>query len=105
MPRKFVIVIDGINQQQERDFGSFLSEFGTWWHWLSNVWLLRTDEREADLSNRKLIEKIQQVEEYSNAVVLEIDNVKGYSTRLPEKSGSQSRDWLNKYFYHRDNDT
>jgi hypothetical protein len=99
MPRKFVIGVEGISQQQEREFGSFLSEYGTWWHWLSNVWLLTTNR--SDIDRKTIIDTIHEIDKHANAMILEVDNIKSYSSILPEKSSALSRNWISRYFVTR----
>jgi hypothetical protein len=100
MIRKFVIATEALTQQQERELGSFLSEYGTWWHWLSNIWLLRTEKD--GITTNTIRSKIESLNEVSDIMILEINGVKSYSGMAPKSSAEQSRSWISKYFFDRD---
>lgn len=72
--RKFVVII---KEETSEDISSFLKyieqqRFG-WWHWVSNVWLLTTHDKQ--MSARKIRDKLTQITGKKTTMVLEVGSV------------------------------
>jgi hypothetical protein len=73
MKRRFIVAIDGMTDQQESTFISYIQNQGLgWWHWIGNFWLLVSIDKKlnADEIRDKLLEIVP--EKYS--LVLEVHN-------------------------------
>jgi hypothetical protein len=98
MARRFVITTATLTQEDERELGSFLSEHGTWWHWVANTWLFQTEEK--DINTREIRDKIRELNDKNDIMVLEINDIKNYSGSGPKGKAEQIEGWIRKYFWN-----
>lgn len=71
MTRRFVIAADKLTPDQEKEFKDFLHEFGGYWHWIENFWLLVV-EGDEDISSEKIRDKVKALNKASRVLVLEV---------------------------------
>jgi hypothetical protein len=75
---------------KNKDFGPLFEEiqsFGSWWHYMENVWIVSTNEVAADAMARRLFKHITQ----SDALLV-TRLTRDYQGWLPKDAW----DWLNK---------
>jgi hypothetical protein len=97
--RHFVIAVQGLQPDQERQLADYVAAFGNWWHWIDNLWLLVTSD--TDIKTRAIVQKITELNSASNAVVFEFPEDIDWSARLPRDDKSDSvagGEWLYRYW-------
>src|SRR6185369_12616702 len=94
MIRRFVVAVEGLTPQEVKTLNDYLHEFGAYWHWIDNFWLLVvTQEREVSAS--KIRERIAQMNGKARSLVLEVGEDIDWSGRgSPRTDGKNQHDWL-----------
>ena len=96
MMRRFVIGIDSLSTEQEAEFHRFLRDHGTWWHWISNMWLF-VPKKEATIDVNAIREAVKKIDGGVRLFVMEIsEDVDWVARGRPNAQGSRMGDWLSK---------
>lgn len=75
MKKRFVICINDATKAQEEAFISFIRDHNlSWWHWLSNLWLL--SDKEGKLTAAQIRDELKTIFYNKQNLVLEITNEK-----------------------------
>jgi|SRR5450759_2302786 hypothetical protein len=94
MKRRFVIAADKLTSEQDKELRDFLHEFGGYWHWIDNFWLLAVDGEE-DISAAKIRDKVRALNEDSRVMVLEIGaDIDWAGSGKRGARGKDQHDWL-----------
>jgi hypothetical protein len=94
MKRRFVVAADKLSTEQEKEFRRFLTQFGGFWHWIDNFWLLAVGGEE-DISVAQIRDKVHAINPASRIIVLEVGNDVDWAGRGKKNSaGKNQHDWL-----------
>ena len=98
MKKRYIVNIDGnTTPQEDEKFSAFLNEKKiSWWHWLSNTWLV-VDTSDL-IKAQNLRDKIIEIYNGKNNLVIEIPDggVRyGYGPKTPEKDMFK---WIKEYW-------
>lgn len=95
MKRRFIIGIEGLSREQEDKFRDYLEERGSWWHWIGNLWLFCTESADSSISAKAIREKIVEINEGIDTLVMEVSEEKDWSARSSANSkGRRIYNWL-----------
>jgi hypothetical protein len=102
MTRRFVIAADKLTAEQDKAFKDFLHEFGGYWHWIDNFWLLAV-EGEEDISAGKIRDKIRAINNDSRSLVLEVGaDIDWAGVGKKNAAGRNQHDWLKETWATKD---
>jgi hypothetical protein len=92
MSKRYLVAINGIKKDDEKDFIEFLrSKNILWWHWIEGCWLL-VDESDED--NKIVIrDYLKELESSRRCLIFEIENTGnwiGFGPKTPKNMFS----WL-----------
>lgn len=92
MMRRFVIGVSGLSKDKSTAFKDTLNEYGGWWHWIGNFWLLVTDDEDLDVE--VLRDRLSSLEA-ERAVVFEFpEDISWATLGGVNKDGKHMADWL-----------
>ena len=102
MTRRFLIGIDSLTADQEVEFHRFLSKNGTWWHWISNMWLFVPDEG-ATIDVDAIRDEVKRVSGNARLIAMELAEDIDWAVRAqPNAQGGRMGDWLRKQWIGKD---
>ena|SRR5258707_919884 len=91
--RRFIIGIDGLNAAEEKEFRAFIGEYGAWWHWIGNMWLLTT--KDEDISIAQIRDRIREINPTARVVVFETtQSLDWTASRTVNAKGKVMSEWL-----------
>ena len=93
MSKKFVVGVSGLSDDEKSQFKAFVKENGWgWWHWIDELWLLSTT---GNKDSTEIRDKIIEIAQDSNAIVLEIEPVT-WRSYGPESDDVSFSTWLKR---------
>jgi hypothetical protein len=94
MSRRFVIAVDGLTSEQEKQLREFAGKHGGWWHWIDNFWLLHSRDGES-ISAAKIRDRIVAINPSAKCVVFEFpEDLDWAATGDKNAKGRGMSDWL-----------
>jgi hypothetical protein len=98
MTRRFVIGIDSLIPEQEDDFNRFLTQHGTWWHWISNMWLFVPKKGASETTDVNSIRAaVKKINPTARLLVMEIpEDITWAAKGAPNSQGGRIGDWLKR---------
>jgi hypothetical protein len=61
MNRRFVIGVEGLTKDQERELRDYLASLGAWWHWIENLWFLSSKKEDEAISTEAIRDRITDI--------------------------------------------
>jgi hypothetical protein len=93
MKRRFVIGIDPLDADQEKQFREYIAKRGSWWHWIGNLWLMTTTDEE--ISAAEIRDFIFTLSPNARVVVFEFqEDIAWAASGNKNASGKRLYDWL-----------
>ena len=89
MKKRFIICINNSTKEQDEEFMTFIrSNNLSWWHWLSNIWLI--SDKQGKLTASQIRDEIKIIFDNEYNLVLEINNEKdtwaGFGPKTEDKN-------------------
>jgi hypothetical protein len=96
MTRRFVIGVESLTPEQEEKFRKFLDRSNSgFWHWISNFWLIATDDRKIDAS--EIVDAIKKINPDARAIAIEFPADLDWATLGKKNAKGQTMSgWLEK---------
>ncbi len=93
MTRRFVIGIEGLAREEERQFRDYLRDQGSWWHWIDNLWLFVTEDETINV--RSIRDQAKEINNDIRCLVLEIPgDIDWAGSGKKNAKGKSMYDWL-----------
>jgi hypothetical protein len=102
MTRRFVIGIDKLDDRQNKEFTDYLRDFGGWWHWIDNLWLLAVEGNQS-ITAQSIQQKVSSINQDARVIVLEVGaDIDWYGKGALNASGKNQHDWFKKTWLGKD---
>lgn len=92
MKKRFVLAIEGLNADEQKQVTELISDGYSWWHWIDGFWLVV--DNTGELTPTKLREMTKGVNENSTRLVIEISDSQNWSGYGPNSENRNMFDWL-----------
>jgi hypothetical protein len=92
MSRRFAIGIRDTTEAQRKALREYFIENGSWWNWITNFWLVTTDE---DVTASELRDKILEITPGAYSMVIEVSGEGTWSGFGPKSEKRNMFNWMN----------
>jgi hypothetical protein len=101
MRRRFVIAAEGLTDEQETEFRTYIKTKGAWWHWIANFWLLTTTDQK--LNTAEIRDQLKTLNGDVTTVVFEFPEDVDWATfGKKNASGKEMTEWLKESWAKKD---
>lgn len=91
-----VVAVEDTSAEQRNIISAYLEEIGGYWHWMQNLWLVKTnEERSAPEVRDAIYSKTSSV----ICIVVELDNGPGWAGTFPVADADKWAAWLNENWH------
>jgi len=96
MKNRFIVVLNESTSEQDKEFIKYIkSEKIGWWHWIDNLWMLRTTNEK--ISAQSLRDKIGEIYPSVRIMVFELGEKRDtWSGRGPKTEEKNMFTWIKK---------
>lgn len=95
MKKRFVVLVNDQNQEQEKSFIAYLNRNNCgWWHWLENSWLIV--DLSGILTPDIIRDEVNKISPNSYSLVVEVPMNKNWSGFGPNSENSNMFKWLHE---------
>ena len=93
MRRRFVIGVDELDPSQEIQFRDYIKDYGAWWHWIDNMWLMTTQKE--SISVEQIRDKLLSINPEARILVFEFPEDIDWACSVSSNSkGKTMSQWL-----------
>ena len=97
MTRRFVIGVSELTRAEGQALRAYLSENGTWWHWIPNFWLFVANDD--SMTPDQIRDYIRDTNPRAKCVVVNADGGGGWAGRgSPNASGKPMFQWVRNFW-------
>jgi hypothetical protein len=97
MRRRFIIVLNSVNAQQQRALQSYLSSSGMiWWHWIAGLWLVVHPNGGGDVT--VIRDTLNVLIPGVHKMVFEVSEGGNWAGLGPAAQSRNMFDWLRQYW-------
>lgn len=93
MKRQFLILVETATPETEKAITSHLRTLGSWWHWISNAWLLVSKE---EVEAKQIRDQLNKIAPDSRKIVIQVRNITWAGGRDPQAEPQDMFEWMNE---------
>jgi hypothetical protein len=95
MKNRFVVGVDALTKEQEKEFVEYLrGRKCGWWHWIDNFWLITNSA--SDLSLSEIRDELLRIAPEVRVFVLDMSDPKRWIGQGPKSDERNMFSWLQK---------
>ena len=99
MSARFFVAVEPLTKEQERQFKDYVEDNnGTWWHWISNFWLVRFTDDLGALTSNQLWGFLIKLNPKLRIIISEVKGTDWTVTDMRNSKNKSMSDWLERHW-------